>query len=154
MKRRNENRVVEFSPPSLPPHFSYMCEKTHVCTCMYVFAFRETISVHKKRFEAGAYKFKWLVAKATGMVNIHWPGLSSPRRTLVVRSWRYKKGTRARLLCPLLDPYLPTAFRNGKLLAAQKRSRNAILIGRNERWTRNNYERQTRLRPEIPLIGT
>lgn len=52
MKRRRGEMKTESS--SFPPTFRIRARNTRARMCV----FRATISVHKKRFEAGAYKFK------------------------------------------------------------------------------------------------
>lgn len=66
---------------SFPPTFRIRARNTRARMCV----FRATISVHKKRFEAGAYKFKWLVAKAGWWIFI---GLAYPHRAVHLSSVR------------------------------------------------------------------
>lgn len=97
--------------------------------------------------------------RGSGEYSLAWPILTAALHLSSVRGDTRGEG-QARSLCPLLDPYLLDSVSKRKAFGGRERSRNAILIGRNERWTRNNYERQTRLCPPdslnwnlIPRLG-
>lgn len=79
-KWRDEEEKWKQSRRVFPPLFVY-ARNTRARMCV----FRATISVHKKRFEAGAYKFKWLVAKAGWWIFI---GLAYPHRAVHLSSVR------------------------------------------------------------------
>lgn len=110
MKRRRGEMKTESS--SFPPLFVYARE-THVHVCVY-FA-RQSVCTRSDSKRERINSNDWS-QKRDGEYSLAWPILTAPYtcRPFVA----IQEGTRARLLCPLLDPYLPTAFRNEKLLAA------------------------------------
>lgn len=111
-KWRDEEEKWKQSRRVFPPLFVYARE-THVHVCVY-FA-RQSVCTRSDSKRERINSNDWS-QKRDGEYSLAWPILTAPYtcRPFVA----IQEGTRARLLCPLLDPYLPTAFRNEKLLAA------------------------------------
>lgn len=55
-----------------------------------------------------------MTGRKSGMVNIHWPGLSSPRRTLVVRSWYDTRGDKSTVALSLVRSISPDSVSKRK----------------------------------------